>query len=216
MRILLAALLLIACTCDELPFKKVIHNTDPNAKCLDGSPPALYVHEGGDPTKFIIFFNGGGACFGNSIAEVLENCYQRSKTDLGSSKGLKDEIIVNGGYLSTDPAKSKFAGWTKIIIEYCDGSVHQGNSLNGVKYKDTELFFRGAVNTRSHFAYLRTKYNFKDAGSVVLTGSSAGAQATALWINYVRSLLTDPSVMVSIPDSGVFLNVASPETGQYN
>ncbi len=27
-------------------YRKVIHNTDPEAKCLDGSPGALYIHEG--------------------------------------------------------------------------------------------------------------------------------------------------------------------------
>jgi len=29
-------------------YKKVIHNYNPEAKCLDGSPGLLYVHEGGD------------------------------------------------------------------------------------------------------------------------------------------------------------------------
>ena len=28
-------------------YKKVVHNYDPEAKCLDGSPGLLYVHEGG-------------------------------------------------------------------------------------------------------------------------------------------------------------------------
>jgi hypothetical protein len=28
-------------------YKKIVHTTDPDARCLDGSPPALYVHEGG-------------------------------------------------------------------------------------------------------------------------------------------------------------------------
>lgn len=27
-------------------YQKVIHNTDPEAKCLDGSSPFLYIHEG--------------------------------------------------------------------------------------------------------------------------------------------------------------------------
>lgn len=37
-------------------YKKIIHNSDPEAKCLDGSPGLLYVHEGGDPSKIMIFF----------------------------------------------------------------------------------------------------------------------------------------------------------------
>lgn len=27
-------------------YKKLVHFTDPEAKCLDGSPPAIYVHQG--------------------------------------------------------------------------------------------------------------------------------------------------------------------------
>ncbi len=51
----------------ETPYKKVIHNTDPEAKCLDGSSPAIYVHEGGDQDKFLIFFMGGGYCEGKTL-----------------------------------------------------------------------------------------------------------------------------------------------------
>jgi hypothetical protein len=43
-------------------YRKVIHNTDPEARCLDGSPSLLYVHEGGDPKNILIFFLGGGMC----------------------------------------------------------------------------------------------------------------------------------------------------------
>lgn len=43
-------------------YKKVIHNYDPEAKCLDGSPGLLYVHEGGDPNKILMFMEGGGLC----------------------------------------------------------------------------------------------------------------------------------------------------------
>jgi hypothetical protein len=77
------------------------------------------------------------------------------------------------------------------------------------------LYFRGAYNTRSHFKYLVDNYNFKNAEKVVLTGSSAGGIATFLWNNYVRSLLANPTALVAIPDSGVFMNVASPETGLF-
>lgn len=49
----------------------------------------------------------------------------------------------------------------------------------------------------------------------MLTGSSAGGIATAQWNNYVRSLLANPTAMVAIPDSGVFMNVASPESGLF-
>jgi hypothetical protein len=29
-------------------YRKIVHTTDPEAKCLDGTPPAIYVHEGSE------------------------------------------------------------------------------------------------------------------------------------------------------------------------
>jgi hypothetical protein len=46
----------------EQPYKKIVHNTDPKAKCLDGSSPALYFHQGEEKNKILIYFQGGGYC----------------------------------------------------------------------------------------------------------------------------------------------------------
>jgi hypothetical protein len=49
LRRLLEIILLLALTfavSSQGFYRKVIHNTDPEAKCLDGSPGALYIHEG--------------------------------------------------------------------------------------------------------------------------------------------------------------------------
>lgn len=40
-------------------YSKIQHNTDPEAKCTDGSSPILYLHEGGDTKKILFFFMGG-------------------------------------------------------------------------------------------------------------------------------------------------------------
>jgi hypothetical protein len=52
--------------------------------------------------------------------------------------------------LSTDPAINDMANWTKILLGYCDGGMHQGNRKTPISYKGSKLYFRGAVNTRSH------------------------------------------------------------------
>ena len=46
MLLLVLGVLTYFCHATEQPFKKVIHKTDPKAKCLDGSDPALYIHSG--------------------------------------------------------------------------------------------------------------------------------------------------------------------------
>ena len=52
-------------------YRKIVHNTDPEAKCLDGSPAALYVHEGNDKKNMIIFFLGGGICGAGTLEATL-------------------------------------------------------------------------------------------------------------------------------------------------
>lgn len=116
-------------------------------------------------------FQGGGACLGTDLASTLEQCYQRSKGQLGSS--TKHPDVYHGsdlGILSTDPTKSAFANWTKIIIVYCDGAFHQGNNVKPIQYKDASLYFRGGVNTRSHFKWADNKFNLAGADRIVLSG----------------------------------------------
>lgn len=93
---------------------------------------------------------------------------------------------------------------------YCDGSFHQGNNKVPVKYKETQLYFRGAVNTRSHLKYLNSKYPFESAKKVVLTGSSAGGMATYIWTDYVKDLVGDKAEYYAIPDSSIFLDTNMP------
>lgn len=54
--LLIALNLLILAQGAEEPYKLVINTIDPEARCLDGSFPAFYVHEGGDFNKFLVFF----------------------------------------------------------------------------------------------------------------------------------------------------------------
>lgn len=61
---ILILLLCISPTFLGQKYKKIVHTTDPDAKCLDGSPPALYVHQGSETKKFVIFLEGGGFCQG--------------------------------------------------------------------------------------------------------------------------------------------------------
>lgn len=128
----------------------------------------------------MFYLEGGGVCGGNSLADTLENCYQRSKTSYGSSI-YWPEIKEGEGILSTDSTKNIFANWTKVIMLYCDGAFHQGNTKEPFSYKDTMLYFRGSVNTRAHFQYIHNKYNLSNAEQVVLSGSSAGGIAALSW-----------------------------------
>lgn len=72
--------------------------SDPDALCLDGTPGAYYLSKK-DPTKVILYFEGGGWCGAGNLASTLESCYQRSKGGLGSSASYPN-TIQGGGLLS--------------------------------------------------------------------------------------------------------------------
>jgi hypothetical protein len=59
--IVLAILAIASCSSNYTLIK---HPIESGARCLDGSPAALYYSEGSDinKNKFIIFFQGGGLC----------------------------------------------------------------------------------------------------------------------------------------------------------
>jgi hypothetical protein len=125
----------------------------------------------------------------------------------GSSTFWPENKTLAEGILSNDPTKNIFADWTKIIILYCDGSFHQGMTKDPYSYKDTKLYFRGAVNTRSHFQYIHNRFNLSNAERVVLSGTSAGGIATYIWADYLKGFIGNPAVkFYAIVDSGIFLD----------
>ena len=93
---------------------------------------------------------------------------------------------------------------------YCDGAFHQGNSKDPIRYKDTQLYFRGAVNTRAHIKYLDSRFKLASAKKVVLTGSSAGGMATYIWADYVQTLVGKDTEYYPVADSSIFLNPGQP------
>ena len=65
---------------------KLIKIDYPDGKCLDGTVPAIYFKAGTEKDKFLLYFEGGGWCgSADGDEQALEDCYNRSKTGLGSS-----------------------------------------------------------------------------------------------------------------------------------
>ena len=98
---LLFSFLLAVSLSDSIFQKKLLQ--DPSSVCLDGSPGAYYISEGTaeDRNKMLIYFEGGGWCGGKDLAATVENCYQRSLGDLGSSKKYPQTLDLSaGGVLS--------------------------------------------------------------------------------------------------------------------
>lgn len=92
------------------------------AVCLDGSPGGYYWREGkgADRDKFLLVFNGGGWCVGNSTANGKLNCASRATGKLGSSKGWSKSLHedAHGMTNSNCTVNPAFCSWSVAYMYY--------------------------------------------------------------------------------------------------
>jgi hypothetical protein len=204
---ILLVLLLVAehANCDA-NYKKVVL-TDPDALCLDGTQGAYYYREGFYKNKWILSFEGGGWCGSSEgLSESLEDCLDRSTNDWGSSAKYSDTWTQNEGILSDNP-QNDYRDWSMAFLKYCDGTGHQGYKKDPILYKGKNLYFRGHNVTIGQFNSLNSLNQlFTAATDIMVTGLSAGGLAAFLWTNYVKDRAAASTRVISLPDSGIFLD----------
>ena len=68
---LIILLLVFSTSCAN--YTRILQSTERGAACLDGSPPAMYIHEGvgANADKFLVYFQGGGFCGNIDINTTL-------------------------------------------------------------------------------------------------------------------------------------------------
>lgn len=144
--------------------------------CSDGSPFRFFVHRG-DPSKLLIEFEGGGACWNADTCS--SDVYSKRVTNdpetarvAGQLQGIYDRANT------ANPLKD----FTHIYIPYCTGDLHWGNSsttYTDVQNKTFVIQHKGAVNAATALNW--TGDNVKAPSQVVVAGCSAGGYGAALW-----------------------------------
>jgi len=191
------------------------------ALCLDGSNYVfLYsAGSGSGSTKFMFNWAGGGFCGFDGLS-LLASCANRAGGQLGSSNGYSGHTTTTLpgplGYFSNNQTENpNFWNWNKIAILYCDGLNHQGYVQNPVVYNGTNLYFRGYNNTFSTFEYARLNLNLFSATEVIISGYSAGGQATYIWTPFLQSYFPSTVKLMAMPDAGLFLDNINYSTNTY-
>ena len=183
-----------------------------SAACLDGTWPAFYLWPGAEPTKFVIFLEGGGWCFSE------EECLQRSKGGLGSSAKYGATMADAGGIMSASAAQNPhFFNWTKVFAKYCDGSSMSGARVGVSNASGMPLHYRGRANLDAVLDTLALQGSggaragrgggTGAATEVVLTGGSAGGLAVILHLDHVASRMPTGARVVGLPDAGYFADL---------
>ncbi|KAK3736260.1 hypothetical protein QZH41_008086 [Actinostola sp. cb2023] len=186
------------------------HAEKDGAVCLDGSTPGFFYRKGvGVGVKnWIIYLQGGAWCHSKM------DCYNRSKSNLGSSIRYKNLINVEG-LLSRDyNTNPNFYNWHVVYMPYCDGASYTGNRTNPVVVKGRMIYFRGKRILSALLDDLLS-IGMNQAEKVVFSGTSAGGLAVLLHADYVRQRIVKENVFPSnvqvhsLADAGMFLNVAN-------
>eukprot|EP01116_Phalansterium_solitarium_P022130 TRINITY_DN7194_c0_g1_i1.p1 TRINITY_DN7194_c0_g1~~TRINITY_DN7194_c0_g1_i1.p1 ORF type:complete len:417 (-),score=140.35 TRINITY_DN7194_c0_g1_i1:98-1348(-) len=173
------------------------------AVCLDGTPGGYYFKpgSGADANNWVIWFQGGGWCYEEA------DCWQRSKTALGSSKSWAQTTTCIGGALSCSCSDNPlFCNYNMVLLQYCDGNSFSGNRAEPIVYNGDQIYFRGHSVLEAVLQDLATLPNWNQANKVLLSGCSAGGLSTFLHADFVGTQLpASVQRYGAMPESGFFL-----------
>ncbi|KAL4557669.1 hypothetical protein LXL04_035855 [Taraxacum kok-saghyz] len=169
------------------------------AVCLDGSPPAYHWDMGYDTgmDNWLVHIEGGGWC--NNVT----TCLDRTKTRLGSSKQMAEQVAFSGILHNEQQYNPDFYNWNKIKVRYCDGASFTGD-VEKVNPK-TNLHFRGARIFHAVIDDLLAK-GMSNAENAILSGCSAGGLTSILHCDKFKSLLPKTTNVKCLSDAGYFIN----------
>jgi len=196
-------------------------------RCNDGSNPVYYLSYGDEPTKWVIFFEGGDWCSRyDDIGDKDDrrNCVRRrNKGGLqgGTTRDDPGDLSLNSigasyGQLDPDPDRNPLMhAWNKVYVRNCDGSSFT-SGLEGIKRVDgTVLYFRGKAILDEVLRDLNDNKHLGYATEVVVAGCSAGGASVFIHADAVHEAIKQKArelgrsdaeaiKLVGFADSGFF------------
>jgi Pectinacetylesterase len=179
------------------PWEQVTPGGD--CQCSDGSEFSFWVREA-DPTKVVLFFQGGGACFS------AETCSPGDGATAKLTTGPEDNPTGGDGVWDFDNPQNPFADHSFVFVPYCTGDVHVGNKTQEYSPEVT-VQHKGYVNGSAALDHMVE--TFADAQQVVVAGESAGSIASPFYAGLVADRLPDAEITVLADGSGAYADVPS-------
>uniref|UniRef100_A0A7S1KYR5 Pectin acetylesterase n=1 Tax=Alexandrium catenella TaxID=2925 RepID=A0A7S1KYR5_ALECA len=182
-----------ACTASSLPKGGIsLVFPDPatsGARCLTSSKKEYgFQVVPRDPSKLLIWFQGGGACWNKFNTVSLRTCW-RDQTWASFASTLFNESL----------AENPFKDFTVVSVTACTGDLHSGNATR--EYPDDSgapVEQRGYRNTRSVVDWVKANYGEQTFKSLLIAGESAGAIGVQVWSRVLLSELRYERVSVVV------------------
>lgn len=163
--------------------------------CGLGDPYRFFYHEA-DPTKLLVWFQGGGACW------EWVSCSGMFDTSV-----TRDELHGYGGIFDFDDARNPFADYSVLFVPYCTGDVHVGDTVATYGGADATVTHAGYRNVAAALGWLADRV---EPSRLVVSGASAGSYGAVFWAPYLARAYPDAAFTL-IGDSGVPLLPGYPD-----
>jgi len=170
--------------------------TTSQTRCLfSSSPEFAFQVVPRNPDRFLLHFQGGGACWSEFTTLTMRAC------EFDRVVPYDIRSIFNGS--SPD---NPFKDYTVVVVPACSGDLHVGNvtrsykDLNGVPVEQ-----RGYYNTRAVLDWVKANTAGRRLSSFLITGESAGGIGVQVWAPTLLSELSYEKAAVVIDSYvGVF------------
>ncbi|MGE5209840.1 MAG: pectin acetylesterase-family hydrolase [Acidobacteriota bacterium] len=172
-----------------------------DCRCSDGSPFELWERPA-DPTKVVLYFQGGGACFSAETCAPDSGTYTPNLT-IGAAPDF-------GGIFDETNPENPLAGHSIVYVPYCTGDVHLGDRVN--EYSDTvTIDHNGFPNARKGLDTVLA--NYPDVEQLVVVGASAGSIPTPAFAGLAADVLTDTEIVTFGDSSAAYPDVPALNAG---
>ena len=129
----------------------------------------------GDPTRLVVFFQGGGGCW--DATTCAEGSFW-----FDDSVGLRDDPSYGGGIFDLSQRDNPFRSWSFVFVPSCTGDVYLGTRDH--RYAPgLRVRHRGAINARA--ALDGAVGAFPRARTILVAGCSAGSVGAAAHVERV-------------------------------
>ncbi len=169
--------------------------TADECSCSDGSPFELWERPA-DPSRVVLFLEGGGACFSAETCGPASPIYTKNLA-LG-------EQPRTSGIFAADNPENPLAGYSIVYVPYCTGDVHLGDRVN--EYSDSvTISHTGFANASKGLDTVIARY--PDVQQLVVAGSSAGSVPVPTFAGLAADALPDAEIIAFGDASGAYPDV---------
>jgi hypothetical protein len=177
------------------------HEGGEECECSDGSNFSFWSRNA-DPTKVVLYFQGGGACWDSYSCQTEGGTYKTNTGEWDNPTSLSTNLSDTGGIFNFYNQDNPLADWSFVFVPYCTGDLHLGDMLG--EYSDNDLNHSGHTNAQT--AYSHVLENFPNTDRMLVTGSSAGSIPTSFYAALVSEDYPDAEVSAFIDASGGLLS----------